>query len=1096
MSKEPARKAQVVGSYSLGAVLGKGGFGTVYAALDTENGDFVAVKQINLGKIPKDQLNGIMTEIDLLKNLHHPNIVKYVKYMKTKESLYIVLEFVENGSLASIVKKYGVFPESLVAVYIAQVLVGLLYLHEQGVVHRDIKGANILTTKEGVIKLADFGVATKFEDEGASAVVGTPYWMAPEIIELNGATTKADIWSVGCTVIELLTGQPPYYDLGPMPALFRIVQDDCPPLPEGISPALKDWLSLCFQKDPMLRVSANKLLKHRWIQNAKKKQAIPQTIGMTAEDAVTAHNEAIKEKQKNMNMATKVSSTTMGHISPRKNPSSPAPPTIVPEDDEEDWGDIDFNPDKLKLPKKTVPPSPTLNATHTNGTAAPLATSSSSSSTASSSKQNPPTSRPTLTLAQRKIEEEPGEDDWDADFDGDAPVAPKKGPLLKLPPVSKPQEPSAPTTGLALKKLVIEDDGDDWDLDDKPAAPKKAEDKLTTPAAAGPVSLAKYTEEDGEDDWLDTASPSSGGGQRGKLDLADKFKTMTKGDSGTGSANLIMMRDDEADDDDPFGEAFEDESEDEVDLDTTLAKDNFAKMSETVIKLLGRLQPDEPEDTIRTTCDELIQIFKDFHDQKSHLIRHHGVIPIMDMLEVSNATVVHSILKVVNQIISNNMEIQENLCLVGGIPAIMKFSGRDYAPAIRLETASFIEKMCSTSTLTLQMFIACRGLPVLVDFLQTPYNQSKSLVWMAIDAISSVFELQSPTPKNDFCRLFAKAGLLRVLASVLTAVVADPEASRQVSKIATLFLVFSAADSVVRKAMAQNDVATIIFSALHSDALVPENLVKILKSIKQLSMDLNTLSSLQHAGAIPILVPFLADTQGPHVTDIHNQVLNTMYNLCRIDPERQALAAAAGIIPHLQRFITSNSPLKQFALPIICDLAHVKRAREELWKHRGVDFYLDLLRERYWQVNALDSLSVWLLDETSRVEALLSRPANTMKLAQAFSSAESAWFENFLIPFLRIVTVSPEVNVALGTSPSFVPKLVERLTHATATPQVRINLLKILTALYEGHPNPKRMIAEQHLYPVVRRLAEEDRTVLVLKMASDLLVAFNANDVV
>lgn len=118
----------------------------------------------------------------------------------------------------------------------SQVLHGLHYLHEQGVIHRDIKGANILTTKEGVVKLADFGVATKAAGLHESAVVGTPYWMAPEVIELSGATTASDIWSLGCTVIELLDGKPPYHKLQPMPALFRIVNDDHPPLPETASP--------------------------------------------------------------------------------------------------------------------------------------------------------------------------------------------------------------------------------------------------------------------------------------------------------------------------------------------------------------------------------------------------------------------------------------------------------------------------------------------------------------------------------------------------------------------------------------------------------------------------------------------------------------------------------------------------------------------------------------------------------------------------------------------------------------------------------------------------------------------------------------------
>jgi len=138
--------------------------------------------------------------------------------------------------LHSICKNFGKFPENLVALYMSQVLHGLLYLHEQGVIHRDIKGANILTTKEGLVKLADFGVATKQSGLDQSSVVGTPYWMAPEVIELSGATTSSDIWSVGCTVIELIEGKPPYHKLQPMQALFRIVNDEHPPIPGSASP--------------------------------------------------------------------------------------------------------------------------------------------------------------------------------------------------------------------------------------------------------------------------------------------------------------------------------------------------------------------------------------------------------------------------------------------------------------------------------------------------------------------------------------------------------------------------------------------------------------------------------------------------------------------------------------------------------------------------------------------------------------------------------------------------------------------------------------------------------------------------------------------
>lgn len=164
------------------------------------------------------------------------------------------------------------------------------YLHDQGVIHRDIKGSNILATKEGNIKralrpiasphskltfanahaVADFGVATVAGGPADSAVVGSPYWMAPEVVDQTGATLSSDIWSLGALVVELLTGKPPYHFLDPMPALFRIVNDDCPPLPEGASAVVRDFLGQCFQKDANLRVGAKKLLRHPWMIAAKR----------------------------------------------------------------------------------------------------------------------------------------------------------------------------------------------------------------------------------------------------------------------------------------------------------------------------------------------------------------------------------------------------------------------------------------------------------------------------------------------------------------------------------------------------------------------------------------------------------------------------------------------------------------------------------------------------------------------------------------------------------------------------------------------------------------------------------------------------------
>ncbi|KAK9320982.1 kinase-like domain-containing protein [Lipomyces orientalis] len=254
-------------NYILGSCIGKGAFGAVYTALNVWTGETVAAKQISLSNLPKAEIQNIMLEIDLLRALDHPNIVRYHGFVKTDDILYIILEYCENGSLTLISKDFGTIPEHLVAIYIAQVLQGLVYLHDQGVIHRDIKGANILTTKEGIVKLADFGVATRASDD--PQVVGTPNWMAPEIILLNGATSASDIWSVGCTIIELINAKPPYNDLEQMQALYRIVHDEHPPFPTGISALLRDFLMLCFQKEPAHRASARDLLRHAWIRYAR-----------------------------------------------------------------------------------------------------------------------------------------------------------------------------------------------------------------------------------------------------------------------------------------------------------------------------------------------------------------------------------------------------------------------------------------------------------------------------------------------------------------------------------------------------------------------------------------------------------------------------------------------------------------------------------------------------------------------------------------------------------------------------------------------------------------------------------------------------------
>ncbi|CCM01816.1 uncharacterized protein FIBRA_03884 [Fibroporia radiculosa] len=255
--------------FQLGNCIGRGQFGAVYRALNLNTGQMVAVKRIRLEGLKEDEIKQLMKEVDLVKSLSHPSIVKYEGMARDNDTLSIVLEYAENGSLGQTLKAFGKLNERLVAGYVVKILEGLHYLHQSDVVHCDLKAANILTTKNGNVKLSDFGVSLNLRamEREMKDVAGTPNWMAPEVIELKGASTKSDIWSLACTVIELLTGRPPYAEIAnSMSVMFRIVEDNMPPLPDGCSDSLQDFLRRCFNKDPSMRPSAEMLCEHEWLK--------------------------------------------------------------------------------------------------------------------------------------------------------------------------------------------------------------------------------------------------------------------------------------------------------------------------------------------------------------------------------------------------------------------------------------------------------------------------------------------------------------------------------------------------------------------------------------------------------------------------------------------------------------------------------------------------------------------------------------------------------------------------------------------------------------------------------------------------------------
>lgn len=329
------------------------------------------------------------------------------------------------------------------------------------------------------------------------------------------------------------------------------------------------------------------------------------------------------------------------------------------------------------------------------------------------------------------------------------------------------------------------------------------------------VEIQRFAEDEEDEDFSDVFGKISAVPNKPDSDRDSEPGTLMLNSK---LSNSSWLGEDE-DDNDPFAQL--EEGFDEMDLEANVARDKYARLCTQVEGFVGSLKISQGDEELADISERLLEVLLDLPETKSVIISAHGMLPILEILETCrHRDIIFNLLKIVNIMIYNNVDVQENLCFVGGIPIITKFASKKYSSEIRLEAADFvrqisqIRQISQTRNLTLQMFVSAGGLKVLVEFLEEDYEEERELVLTGVNGVWSVFQLHGPTPKNDFCRILSRNSVLDPLSLVLSRVLDEKgefDENGQLAedceeRIANIFLLFSQAENHVKEVVADRTV--------------------------------------------------------------------------------------------------------------------------------------------------------------------------------------------------------------------------------------------------------------------------------------------------
>lgn len=1007
----------------------------VVKALSKTSGKFFAMKYFPSESLKNIEKKTIYRLINVLSSLYNPHItyINEIMYKTNPDEAFIALEWCDGSSVKNTLDRFSTLPEKLVGRYTYEMIKGLEFLHSQGQVHKNLKAANLLLAS-GVLKLSDFGLSAEVSTRSINE---HPYWAAPEVIESRTFSNKSDIWSVGATIIELLTGKPPFSELPPEEARIKIL-NETPPIPAKASAHLQDFLCACFAKNPDERPSTEECYNFFFVKKAmeelgeKRETAAKPTLRAPNSISVLPLSAPKERPKMNIDDFHFSDSDTSNDQKEAKKPDVKAPGTqpIVKKTGLakfEDSGDDDFD---IKSRKLNVSDKLALQPTKV-------------------------TQLKTQTRGELRDDDiNDGLEDEEFNFKkGAAPISispngPRRVAFVDIPD-EKPQpktNPAAPSASLDFPALKVQ--------------PQKK-------AFEGNEELKQYADDD-----FDFPDDGDTGASDGPLSISMPVQKK--------AINLDLFNDSDENDEELFAHRIEVE-----------------EMKKRLIIVIKSISTTMSRSELQFAFSEVLDIIKKDGTVRSCIIEQQGLMPIIEIIEFGNDLPEELVLEVIYEMIQNHKKLKENFCLLGGIPPVLKFlKDTSYSKEIRTRAMKITSEICRNSddhknetNDNIQMFISCNGIAALVETLQFDIEEECDLVLQSIHSINEILIAKSGIQVSDFCRLFMSAGLIEPLSRVLILLVnmKKKEHQKAIDTVCEIMHKLSQADTKVRLAMAERDVMGNIVQCMYDQdtdsvrrELPVSDILLLCKAIKVISVVSDTRDSLAQAGVMQMACAMVkAEFDKTDAVAIHANLIQVLSSMCKLSKERLEVVARSSLISSLRPYLDSDTELKALVMYMLIDFPKVayqnKDVMIKLIDDKLIEIYISTLTQQYWGARAMAAIAMLANDPDFGIYPILMTDESLAKFRDGIDTVNYENAPTMLQRLNEICKNSKDFTIKL-TDQTFLNIVRAKLSTAKSLPsdsQIPVAILELIATIFSDLSQQQMSKLEKSFTPDIKTFAEK-----------------------